>query len=55
MNKIKSRDMAVGIMMVLSSILVLIAIWELPDGSSGPDTQGTVKGEASTGSDRRVL
>jgi hypothetical protein len=39
MNKVKTRDLAVGIMMVLSSILVLIAIWDLPDSSSATVTK----------------
>jgi hypothetical protein len=41
MNKLKSRDLAVGIMMVLSSILVLVAIWDLPDNSSALGTKST--------------
>jgi hypothetical protein len=45
MNKPKSRQLALGILMVLSSILVLVAMWDIPDGSPAPAAR---KG-ASTG------
>jgi hypothetical protein len=32
MDKLKSRQRTVGIVLVVVSILVLIAIWDLPEG-----------------------
>jgi hypothetical protein len=32
MDKLKSKQRAVGILLVLGSILVLIATWDLPEG-----------------------
>jgi hypothetical protein len=34
MDKLKSKQRAVGILFVLGSILVLIATWDLPEGWS---------------------
>jgi hypothetical protein len=41
MEKSKSKDIAVGIMMVLGSILVLLSIWELPHDSLARGTKDT--------------
>jgi hypothetical protein len=50
----KSKDIAVGILLVLSGILGLIAIGELPDAPSGREIQGVRKGEGSASSSYRV-
>jgi hypothetical protein len=34
MDMLKSKQRAVGLLLVLGSILVLVAIWDLPEGGS---------------------
>lgn len=34
MNKLKSKQRAIGLLLVFGTILVLVATWDLPDGRS---------------------
>jgi hypothetical protein len=36
MNKLKSRETAYGILLIFGSLIVLMAIWQLPDEPSSP-------------------
>jgi hypothetical protein len=54
MDKMKSKDIAVGIMLVMSAVFLLIAMGELPDAPSRREIQGLRKGEGSAGSSYRV-
>lgn len=43
MNKLKSKELALGILILFGSLLALVAIVELPDEASGPGARDALQ------------